>query len=291
MTKIILLGSSGFIGRSLLKKLVEEKFEVKSLLHDAHSDLKSNFFYGDILDPTLLENVIEDNDIIINLIGQIDESFKFVNTNILGSINILNSCIKKKGVRIILASSISIYGENLDSISKENDIPKPQTTYGHVKLITEKIHEHYSRTTGLDITVLRFSTLYGPHKKSGFIIGLINSLKNNNVNVVFNNGNQIRDLLFVNDAVSGIIQAIKNTQKGFVIFNITSGNQYSVNKIIKIIEEFSNKKLLVKLSKNMPDERRLCADNSKAVNILGFSPKIDIETGMKITINHFMTEK
>ncbi len=291
MAKIILLGSSGFIGRLLLKKLIEEKFEIKSLLHDVHSDLKSDFFHGDILDPTLLENVIEDNDIIINLIGQIDESFKFVNTNILGSINILNSCIKKKGVRIILASSISIYGENLDSISKENDIPKPQTTYGHVKLITEKIHEYYFKTTGLDITVLRFSTLYGPHKKSGFIAGLINSLKNNNVNVVFNNGNQIRDLLFVNDAVSGIIQAIKNKQKGFVVFNITSGNQYSVNKIIKIIEKFSNKKLLVKLSKNIPDERRLCADNSKAVNILGFSPKIDIETGMKITINHFMTEK
>ncbi len=291
MAKIILLGSSGFIGRLLLKKLIEEKFEIKSLLHDVHSDLKSDFFHGDILDPTLLENVIEDNDIIINLIGQIDESFKFVNTNILGSINILNSCIKKKGVRIILSSSISIYGENLDSISKENDIPKPQTTYGHVKLITEKIHEYYFKTTGLDITVLRFSTLYGPHKKSGFIAGLINSLKNNNVNVVFNNGNQIRDLLFVNDAVSGIIQAIKNKQKGFVVFNITSGNQYSVNKIIKIIEKFSNKKLLVKLSKNIPDERRLCADNSKAVNILGFSPKIDIETGMKITINHFMTEK
>lgn len=245
MTKIILLGASGFIGRPLLQKLLDEKFQVKALLHNTKSDLKADFFHGDILDPNLLENIIEENDILINLVGQIDESLRFINDNISGSINVLRSCSKKKGIRIIVASSIKVYGENLKSICKENDIPKPQTIYGHVKLIAEKIHEHYSKTVGLDVTVLRFATLYGPHKKSGFIVGLIKSLKNNKVNVVFNNGNQIRDLLFVNDAVYAIIQAIKKPQNGFSIFNITSGRQYSINQIIKIIESFPTNNYLL----------------------------------------------
>lgn len=285
MTKIILLGSSGFIGRPLLQKLLEEKFKVKYLIHDTEIDPKGDFFRGDILNHTLLDDIIMDDDIVINLIGQVDEPFELINDNVLGSINILNSCIKKKRIHIIFASSISVYGENLENASKENDLPKPQTTYGLIKLITEKIYEHYSRIFGLDITILRFSTLYGPYKKSGFIIKLINSLKTNKINVVFNNGQQIRDLLFVNDAVLGIIQAIKKPQKGFIIFNISSGIQYTINEIINTIEKISNKKLPIQLNSMIPDERCLFANNSKARNLLDFKPKIDVETGLKITLD------
>lgn len=285
MAKIILLGSSGFIGRPLLQKLLEEKFQVKYLIHDTEIDLKGDFFRGDILNHTLLDDIIMDDDIVINLIGQVDEPPELINDNVLGSINILNSCIKKKRIHIIFASSISVYGENLENASKENDLPKPQTTYGLIKLITEKIYEHYSRIFGLDITILRFSTLYGPYKKSGFIIKLINSLKTNKINVVFNNGQQIRDLLFVNDAVLGIIQAIKKPQKGFTVFNISSGIQYEINQIINIIEKISNKKLPIQLNSMIPDERCLFANNSKARNLLDFKPKIDVETGLKITLD------
>lgn len=285
MAKILLLGSSGFIGRPLLQKLLEEKFQVKYLIHDTEIDLKGDFFRGDILNHTLLDDIIMDDDIVINLIGQVDEPPELINDNVLGSINILNSCIKKKRIHIIFASSISVYGENLENASKENDLPKPQTTYGLIKLITEKIYEHYSRIFGLDITILRFSTLYGPYKKSGFIIKLINSLKTNKINVVFNNGQQIRDLLFVNDAVLGIIQAIKKPQKGFTVFNISSGIQYEINQIINIIEKISNKKLPIQLNSMIPDERCLFANNSKARNLLDFKPKIDIESGLKITLD------
>lgn len=285
MAKILLLGSSGFIGRPLLQKLLEEKFQVKYLIHDTEIDLKGDFFRGDILNHTLLDDIIMDDDIVINLIGQVDEPPELINDNVLGSINILNSCIKKKRIHIIFASSISVYGENLENASKENDLPKPQTTYGLIKLITEKIYEHYSRIFGLDITILRFSTLYGPYKKSGFIIKLINSLKTNKINVVFNNGQQIRDLLFVNDAVLGIIQAIKKPQKGFTVFNISSGIQYEINQIINIIEKISNKKLPIQLNSMIPDERCLFANNSKARNLLDFKPKIDVETGLKITLD------
>ena len=291
MTKIILLGSSGFIGTPLLEKLLKENYSVKTLLHNTKSDQKTDFFKGDINEPDILNDIIEDGDTIVNLIGQINDMPKFIDDNIIGGINILNSCIKKKKIRIILASSISVYGENIECASKENDVLNPQSKYGIVKSITEKIYEYYSKTFGLDITVLRFATLYGPNKNSGFIVKLIKSLKDNKVNVVFNNGQQIRDLLFVSDAVNSIICAIKKPQKDYSIFNISSGNQFSVNQIINVIEKLANKKLLIKQSSEIPDERCLSADNTKAYNILDFSPKIDINTGMKITLESFLTEE
>ena len=287
MTKIILLGGTGFIGTPLLEKLLQENYNVKALIHKNNSEKKLDFFYGDILEPHLLDNIIDDGDIVVNLIGQIDDDSKFIDENILGGMNLLNSCIKKRQIKLILASSISVYGDNFEKISKENDPPNPLTTYGQVKSITEKIYKHYAENFGLDVTVLRFATLYGPKKKSGFIVKLIKSLKNDQTKQVFNNGKQIRDMLFVDDAVDGILCAIKQPQQGFKIFNISSGKKYTISEIITIIEKLGNKKLLVKYNSKIPDEQCLCADNSKSLEILNFSPKIDIETGMKITIDYF----
>jgi UDP-glucose 4-epimerase len=285
--KIIILGGSGFLGIHLLEKLLEEKFQVKVLIHDTKINLENDSFHGDVLNPNLLDDILDDNDVVINLVGQMDELSKFVDNNIIGSINILNSCIKKKGIKIFLASSIAVYGNNSPSPSSEDDTPHPTKTYGLVKLITEKIYEHYSFFFGLDVTILRFATLYGPCKKSGFIVELINSIKDGKVNTVFNNGNQFRDLLFIDDAVTGIMQSIKKPQKGFNIFNISSGNKYSLIQIISIIEKLSQKKLHIKLIPDVNDEQYLLADNSKANLILNFIPKTSIETGFSVMLKSF----
>ncbi len=288
MSKIILLGGTGFIGKALLSMLQKENFKTITLIHETNPDIITDTFSGDICKMGILDSQLDDGDTIINLIGQYEENLSnFVNNNVLGALSILNSISKKKNIKIILISSISVYGENLEHLSKESDELHPKSIYGIIKLATEKIFENYSTLNKIDTTILRMSTLYGPNKKTGYIINLIKSINNSVSTIAYNNGNQIRDMLFVNDAARGIIQSIKKPQKGYNIFNISSAKQYKILDIIEIIESISKKKLPVKFSDEIPDEKSLCADNSLAEKNLDFTPETSIEDGLKITIEHF----
>jgi len=287
MTRIVLLGSSGFMGKSLLEKLILKKFDVKTLIHE-ESINHVNVIYGDILDPNLLDSELDENDIVINLIGQYtNNDSDFIDLNIKGGVNLLNSCIKNNVKKIILISTINVYGNSMNKSSSETDELSPQTNYGLIKLLTEKLYEQFSKTYKLNVTILRMSNLYGPKKKAGYITYLINAVTDVKKNILaYNNGNQLRDVLYIDDAIDGIIKSIKIPLYGFNVFNISSGSRYKINEIINEIENISNQKLNIEYSEKIPDEICIWADNSKAKNILGFSPTVSLHKGLKTTIDY-----
>ncbi len=287
MTRIVLLGSGGFIGKSLLPKLTLEGFSVKPMIH-SNSINHINEIHGDILDPTVLDSILNENDVVVNLIGQYtNNDSEFIDINIKGGLNLLNSCVKNNVKKIILISTINVYGNSLNDPSNEESELIPQTNYGLIKLLTEKLYQHFSKIYNLDIIILRMSNLYGPNKKAGYISHLINSAVHPIQNIVaYNNGNQFRDILFIDDAIDGIIKSIKKSMTGFNIFNISSGSKYAINEIIKEIENVSNQKLNIDYSEEIPDEICIWANNSKAKSVLGFNPVVSLQEGLKITINH-----
>jgi len=292
MTKILLLGGSGFLGQSLLRKL-EQKNSVKLMIHNSNLQTNAQKFNGDILSKNSFIHEIRDDQIIINLLGQITSNESdLIDSNILGGLNLLNSCIDKKIKHIILISSINVYGENLERPSKEIDPLHPKTTYGIVKMITERIYRQFSETNGINVTVLRLADIYGPNKKNGFLTQIINSLNDKTiVPVCYNDGKQQRDMLYIDDAIDCILNVINNPHHGFNSFNVSSGKRYSINELISKIEKISKSKLIVNYSSEIPDEQCIWADNEKAKKILKFEPKIDIEIGLKSTINHFNSKK
>jgi len=290
MTSIILLGSSGFIGKSLLPKLTMEGFSVKPMtFHNSINHV--NEFHGDILEPHILDPFLNKNDIVVNLIGQyIDNDSDFINLNLKGSLNLLNSCVKNNVKNIILISTINVYGNSTNESSNEKSELNPQTNYGLIKLLTEELYQQFSRIYDLNITVLRLSNIFGPNKKAGYISHLINSSVSNQQKIsAYNNGNQYRDVLFIDDAIDGIIKSLKKPLKGFNIFNISSGTKFSINEIIKEIEKISNQKLNIEYTSEIPDESCIWADNSKAKNVLNFSPKTSLHDGIETTINYLKT--
>lgn len=103
---------------------------------------------------------------------------------------------KSKNIKIIFASSINVYGENCRYPSRETDEPKPMNSYGMVKFLTEQLYKKYSELYNIDVTILRFSNIYGKNKKSGIIRKIIKSRSNEPVNFTYN-GNQQRDFLFI----------------------------------------------------------------------------------------------
>jgi len=281
MTRIIVLGSTGFLGKSLRQKLSDEKLNVKYMIHKKKKNLQKNEFLGDILDKKSLLKIVKDNDVIVNLVGQYSENLSnFFDINIMGGLNLIEIAKIKKNIKIIFASSINVYGDNCKYPSKETDIPNPSTSYGIGKLLTEQLYEKYSKLYEIDVTILRFSNIYGKNKKSGLIVNLINSTIKNPTHFS-HNGNQQRDFLFVDDAVNGIIQVIKKQPKKFHIFNISSQNKITPKKIAKYIKSILKIPVFYKLKNKQLDEKCIWADNSKSNKILGFVPKITFETGLK----------
>ncbi len=287
MNKIIILGGSGFLGKSLLSRLKKENFQVKTMIHTDDVEIKTEKFRGNVLSQSFIDSEISKGDVVINLVGQYSgDVSNFSNLNIVGGLNMLNSCVRKKVSQVILISTINVYGENMVYPSKEIDTPVTEDLYGMIKLITEKIYERYSKIFGLDVTILRLSHIYGPDKKVGIISDLLNSVNKNKSYTLFNNGKQLRDFLYIDDALDGIAQAVKLHKKGFTIFNISSGTRHSTKDLVRMIERISNKKMKINLNSAIPDERCIWADYSRARKILKFKPQTDIKKGLEITFAH-----
>ena len=182
-------------------------------------------------------------------------------------------------------STDSVFDGTKEMPYVETDTPNPMTSYGMIKFLTEQLYEKYSKLYGLDVTVLRFSNLYGKQKKSGLITNIIKSKPKKEVKFT-HNGNQQRDFLFVDDAVDGIIQVIKKHPRKFEIFNISSQNKITIKIIVKLIEYISKKKIFYKLTKEKFDEKCIWADNTKANKILGFIPKTTFQNGLRMIIKN-----
>ena len=288
MNKILLLGGTGFIGKVLLNKL-EQYHSTKIMIHSTNLQTTAQKFKGDILNKKSFFDEIRNDETIINLLGQLTSNESdCIKSNILGGLNLLNSCVDKKIRQIILISSINVYGENLKRSSKETDPSNPASNYGKIKMITEEMYKNFSETYGINVTVLRLAGIYGPNGNSGFLTQIIKSIKNKNIiPICYNNGEQQRDMLYIDDAIDCILNTLNSEPRGFNIFNISSGNRYSMNELISMIERISKEKISVKYSSEIPDEKCIWADNSKEKKLLKFNPKIKIETGLKHMISQF----
>ena len=289
MNNILLLGGTGFLGKPLLQKL-ETKNSVKIMIHNSNLQTSAKKFKGDILIQKSFSKEIRNNETVINLLGQMsaDEN-GFINSNIIGGLNLLNSCIKKKIKRVILISSINVYGENLERPSKETDRLCPKTTYAGVKMITEQMYKAFAENHGINITILRVAGIFGPGNKRGFLTKIIQSIKNNNITpVCYNNGEQQRDILYIDDVVDCILNVVNSQHDGFHVFNISSVKRHSINELISMIEKISKTKISAKYSSEIPDEKCIWADNTKAKKFLKFNPKVGIEAGLEYAVNQFL---
>jgi UDP-glucose 4-epimerase len=285
MTRIVIIGASGYIGKFLLNALQKIPYEILAIEHNSPVNSNVNTFSADITNPSVLDNILKDDDVVINLVGQVTPYIKtFTMSNILGNIYLLNSCVKKKIKKIIFLSTINVYGENLDNPSLENDSRRPNSDYANIKCLVEDMYKIYSKQFNLNVSLLRLSNIYGPDD-SGIIGKLIHSLDSNEPITVYHNGEQIRDFLFIDDFISGIVKIIDSPPNSYEIINFSSGIGISINDLISIIEKISNKKVNVKFSSETPDEHCLCANNTYAKTNFNFQINILIEEGIKKLIH------
>ena len=272
MTKILVTGSNGFIGRQVIKRL--NKSEVIS---DSINTKRINL--------QNLEEVMKLNrsDIVIHLGGktqkELDWNDYFIN-NVIGTLNILEYCIRKNVKKIIFVSSY-VYGNPKYSPIDEQHQISPHNLYTKSKFLAEELCKIYSKNFDLNVTILRPFNIFGKTLPNGFLISnLLKSVKTDE-KITIVNKNSKRDFLYVDDFVDVILN-IKDYDFKFEIFNIGSGISYSFNEIIKKIEKITSKKINLDYKNNKEIFiKEIKADTSKINKKINWKPKIKFEEGLQ----------
>jgi len=284
--KIVVTGSSGFIGNHFVKKLKELNIDVISL------DIKNKI---DITDWKQVHD-LEKFDFLFHLAAKtyVPDSYKyprdFYYTNIVGTVNALELCRIRKAKMVYISSYL--YGNPKYLPIDEKHPILAFNPYAKSKLICEELCKGYNREFNLEVTVLRPFNIYGPGQNRNFLIPNIISQAISG-NILLKDPTPRRDFIYINDLIDAFLKAIEYNKNSFEIFNLGYGKSYSVKEIAESIARY----LDINIEINYSREKRkneivnTVADISKAKKLLNWAPKVEIEEGLKHCIMETRNEK
>lgn len=297
--KIFVTGGAGFIGRHVVSSLL--KFHDVTIFENFSNSSKKNLNFisqnvpniieGDLSDFELLKNSLTDFDLVIHLAAKIDisQSLKHPEisnkVNVQGTINLLKACVESNVFNFIGASSAAIYGNPHTIPVTEETIPNPVSPYGADKLAMEFYIRAFANAFNMNSISLRFFNVYGKgqsNEYAGVITKFMEKLSQNKPLIIFGDGQNTRDYIYIDDLVKGVMDSISNIQgKKGETYNLASGTSVSVNELAKKMIRISNKE--VEIIHDSPRKGDLLfsqASISKAKNELGFLPKFELESGL-----------
>ena len=313
MKKILVTGVAGFIGYHLAKRLLEKGYELAGLDN-------LNNYYDPQLKKDRLEQLINHPNFKFTKIDFTDQDktrsfFKkqpfeqvihlgaqagvryslenpqaYIDANLTGFLNILEGCRQNNIRNVIYASSSSVYGGNIKSPFSENDrVEQPLSLYGASKIANEAMAHAYAHLYNIQMIGLRFFTVYGPWGRPDMALFLFTkSILNGEPIQVFNQGKHARSFTYIDDIIEAMFRLIKKTEAGSTkfekneIFNIGGSESVKLMRFIKIIENNLGLEANIEYLPLQPgDVKKTNSDNQKLESIVGYSPQIDIETGIK----------
>lgn len=279
MSKILLTGSTGFVGKNLLPKLINLGYDVIQL---SSKD-------GDIAKEETWINLPQ-TEIVIHLASKTSvpeswtKSYDYINCNLMGTVNALNYC-KQHNSKLIFISSY-LYGNPDQLPINENALLKPTNPYALSKLLSEQACEYYSKSENIKTVILRPFNIFGPGQSDNYLIQfIISQLETSNI-IKVKDLIPKRDYIYIDDFTDAILKSL-TLNSNFNIFNIGSGQSYSVKEVIDIIQKL----LKTDASVESENERRkneimdTIADISMANQILNWSPKISFIEGIQNILN------
>ena len=298
--KCLVTGGAGFIGSHLVEKLINENRDLIVIDNLSTGNIKNlknvkrkiKFVKLDISkNSKKLENLFKGVDQVFHLaaladiVPSINDPIKYYNTNVTGTLNILNACKKNKVKKLIYAASSSCYGIPEKYPINEKASIDTKYPYALTKYLAEELIIHWAKVYKMKNISLRFFNTYGPRSRTtgayGAVFGVFLAQKiNKKPLTIVGDGNQTRDFLFVSDLVDAIFKISKKIHKPS-IYNVASGIETKVNKIAKII---GGPKIFIPERPGEP--RRLKADIKKICRSIDWKPKINIDTGIKIMLNN-----
>lgn len=300
--KILVTGGAGFIGSHIVDQLIENSYQVV-VVDDLSTGKKSNInssvnFYKVNIIAKELKDIFkkEKIDYVIHQAAQVSvtKSFKDpiqdVKINLIALLNLLNCCVEFNIKKIIVASSAAVYGEPRYLGIDENHPLNPLSPYGISKSIMKKYLALYLDLYGLKYTILRYANVYGPRQSSegegGVVAKFCQGFLNNTNPIIWGDGLQTRDFVFVKDVVKANIKALNKGDNQ--IINISTGQQTSILKLFNLIKEITaiNLEPLFK-EKRKGDIYHSYLLNDKAQKQLDWQVKWSLKRGLEETIKYY----
>ena len=294
--KFAVTGGAGFVGSNIVKLLVKENHDVL-VIDNMHTGKKENleevlekieFYELDIRNTLELENKIKDVDGIFHeaALTIVQESFimeeEYYDVNVKGTENIFNIA-EKYGIKVVYASSSSVYGNTEKIPILENNERNPINPYGKTKLEDEFLAEKYS-DKGVSIIGLRYFNIFGKGQTgsyAGVITKFVNQLKEKKSPKIFGDGSQIRDFIFVEDIAQANLSAMLS-KINFGFFNIGTGKTTSILQLAKFLIKLYNLEIFPEFSDPLNgDVQKSQADIKKSQKLLNWTYKIEIEEGLE----------
>jgi UDP-glucuronate 4-epimerase len=318
MRNILVTGGAGFIGSHLVERLLGEGRwrvtvvddfndfyapEVKRAnvaAHLRHEDYR--LVEADIRDAAAMERVFTEGDFecVVHLAARagvrpsLAEPVLYAETNISGTLNLLEQS-RARGVRqFVFGSSSSVYGINAKVPFSEDDrIQQPVSPYAATKAAGELLCHTYAHLYGLRCVCLRFFTVYGARQRPDLAIHKFARLIDEGRPVpVFGDGTTRRDYTYVDDITAGVRAAIDYGESQYEVFNLGESRTVELRELIELLEKELGRRAVVERKPEQPgDVPQTFADISKARRMLGYDPRTQIEEGIRLFVRWFRAEK
>jgi UDP-glucuronate 4-epimerase len=303
--RVLVTGAAGFIGSTLVDRLLAEGREVVGLdsfdpfyaedqkQRNLASALTASAFQlvrGDIRSADTVASLFSETrfDSVVHLAAlagvrpSLERPAIYADVNVHGTSVVLEAAAKYGNPRVVFASSSSVYGEREDGPFRETDpVERPISPYAATKRAGELVAHTFHHAHGLSVTCARIFTAYGPRQRPDLAIRKFAERMLQGIPIpVFGDGHSLRDFTYVDDLVDGLVRAI-DRDLGFAILNFGAGRKVTVLEVIELLEKTLKVSAEIEwLPRQTGDVRRTWSDTSAAREALGFEPQVSLEEGI-----------
>jgi nucleoside-diphosphate-sugar epimerase len=315
MSHYLITGAAGFIGARTSQLLLAQGHTVTGLdnlnhaydprlkeyrLRRLHALPGFDFVKADISDRAILQSPVSEQkfDAVVNLAARagvrasVEDPWLFVDTNITGTLNLLELCRRNGISKFLLASTSSIYGANPVYPTPETESSsEPLQPYAASKKGAEALAHAYHHLYGLDVSIVRYFTVYGPAGRPDLsVFRFVQWIMEGRTVHIHGDGEQSRGFTYVDDIAHGTILALKPL--GYEVINLGGHEVITINDLVGLVEEVTGRKAVVQHGPaNLADMRANQADVSKARKLLGWEPRVDLAEGIRRLVAWYMTER
>jgi NAD dependent epimerase/dehydratase len=309
--RVLVTGAAGFIGSHLVEALVRRGCAVKALVHYNSTGNIANLrfvpgetlaavevVFGDVRDDYFCESLTKGIDVICHLAALIGIPYSYVapvsyvHTNVTGTVNLLNACLRNGVGHFIHTSTSEVYGSALYTPIDEKHPLQGQSPYSASKIGADKLVESYARSFDLNATTIRPFNTFGPRQSLRAVVPTIVTQALASKTIRIGSLHPKRDLTFVTDTAAAYLAAAGRTDLRGETINVGTGVHYSIKDLIGAVERILGVKLaLVEEEKRIRPEKseviELLCDSAKAKKLLGWAPTYDLERGLREVISFF----
>ena len=302
----LVTGGAGFIGSHLASGLIERGARVR-VIDNLSTGYQANideidgdidFVQANITDRQALSRALEDVEIVFHE-AAIPSVPRSVNSpeetheaSVEGTFSLLLAARDRKVRRVVYAASSSAYGDQPESPKRENMRPDPLSPYAVAKLVGEYYCQVFTRSYGLETVSLRYFNVFGPRQDpgseySGVISRFIKALKSGESPTIYGDGEQSRDFTYISNVLDANLRAAESSAAVGKVINIGNGKSVTINKLLNTLKDLSGHTEISAeyLPPRLGDVRDSLADISQAEALLGYTPKVGLVEGLKLTLD------